>query len=214
MRVFNPPPRCCLSVSCPTCMSYGTLSVRSLLSSSLAWFKSHPEPPDDTIARKVNGSDASSFAEICGCCPSQGKVTPARPPHRNHVHRPATDERASVTQCGASSGLSSPSPSSPQASSSASPHSRCASRPSHSRCPALSLTLFLSSRNPPRSRPKTPSTSCPCPARAAPCSSCPRTSRRWRCASPPRSLSCFPGGGLYSAERAVSMEADLEMIGY
>lgn len=28
---------------------------------------------DDTIARKVNGSDASSFAKICGCCPSQGK---------------------------------------------------------------------------------------------------------------------------------------------
>ena len=28
--------------------------------------------PDDTIARKVNGSDAYSFAEICGCCPSQG----------------------------------------------------------------------------------------------------------------------------------------------
>ncbi|EJF62704.1 hypothetical protein DICSQDRAFT_154520 [Dichomitus squalens LYAD-421 SS1] len=26
---------------------------------------------DDTIARKVNGSDASSFAQICGCCPSQ-----------------------------------------------------------------------------------------------------------------------------------------------
>ncbi|GJE87997.1 M50 family metallopeptidase [Phanerochaete sordida] len=26
---------------------------------------------DDTIARKVNGSDASSFADICGCCPSQ-----------------------------------------------------------------------------------------------------------------------------------------------
>lgn len=26
---------------------------------------------DDTIARKVNGSDAYSFAEICGCCPSQ-----------------------------------------------------------------------------------------------------------------------------------------------
>ncbi|KAL1947254.1 hypothetical protein VTO73DRAFT_14215 [Trametes versicolor] len=26
---------------------------------------------DDTIARKVNGSDASAFAEICGCCPSQ-----------------------------------------------------------------------------------------------------------------------------------------------
>jgi hypothetical protein len=27
---------------------------------------------DDTIARKVNTSDASAFAEVCGCCPSQG----------------------------------------------------------------------------------------------------------------------------------------------
>ena len=27
---------------------------------------------DDTIARKVNESDASAFAQICGCCPSQG----------------------------------------------------------------------------------------------------------------------------------------------
>jgi len=27
---------------------------------------------DDTIARKVNASDASAFAHICGCCPSQG----------------------------------------------------------------------------------------------------------------------------------------------
>ncbi|KIK03967.1 hypothetical protein K443DRAFT_676288 [Laccaria amethystina LaAM-08-1] len=26
---------------------------------------------DDTIARKVNTSDASAFAEICGCCPSR-----------------------------------------------------------------------------------------------------------------------------------------------
>jgi len=26
---------------------------------------------DDTIARKVNSSDASAFAHICGCCPSQ-----------------------------------------------------------------------------------------------------------------------------------------------
>jgi len=26
---------------------------------------------DDTIKRKVNSSDASAFAEICGCCPSQ-----------------------------------------------------------------------------------------------------------------------------------------------
>ncbi|KAF7295277.1 hypothetical protein MIND_01066800 [Mycena indigotica] len=26
---------------------------------------------DDTIARKVNSSDASAFAKICGCCPSQ-----------------------------------------------------------------------------------------------------------------------------------------------
>lgn len=30
---------------------------------------------DDTIARKVNASDASAFAKICGCFPSQG--TPA-----------------------------------------------------------------------------------------------------------------------------------------
>ena len=30
---------------------------------------------DDTIARKVNGSDASSFAQVCGCCPSQGRRT-------------------------------------------------------------------------------------------------------------------------------------------
>ena len=27
---------------------------------------------DDTIARKVNSSDASAFAKICGCFPSQG----------------------------------------------------------------------------------------------------------------------------------------------
>jgi hypothetical protein len=26
---------------------------------------------DDTIARKVNSSDAAKFADICGCCPSQ-----------------------------------------------------------------------------------------------------------------------------------------------
>jgi hypothetical protein len=30
-------------------------------------------PADDTIARKVNASDASAFAKICGCFPSQGK---------------------------------------------------------------------------------------------------------------------------------------------
>ena len=32
---------------------------------------------DDTIARKVNSSDASHFAHICGCFPSQG-TTPRR----------------------------------------------------------------------------------------------------------------------------------------
>jgi len=26
---------------------------------------------DDTIARKVNSSDASAFAQVCACCPSQ-----------------------------------------------------------------------------------------------------------------------------------------------
>ena len=29
---------------------------------------------DDTVARKVNSSDASEFARICKCCPSRGKV--------------------------------------------------------------------------------------------------------------------------------------------
>ena len=29
---------------------------------------------DDTVTRKVNNSDASEFARICGCCPSRGKV--------------------------------------------------------------------------------------------------------------------------------------------
>ena len=29
---------------------------------------------DDTIARKVNTSDASQFAKICGCFPSQGII--------------------------------------------------------------------------------------------------------------------------------------------
>jgi hypothetical protein len=30
------------------------------------------EISDDTIARKVNSSDASAFAKICGCFPSRG----------------------------------------------------------------------------------------------------------------------------------------------
>jgi hypothetical protein len=34
-------------------------------------------PVDDTIARKVNASDASAFAKICGCFPSQGELVPA-----------------------------------------------------------------------------------------------------------------------------------------
>src|ERR1700722_11110740 len=32
---------------------------------------SRPPLPDDTVARKVNSADASAFARICGCCPSQ-----------------------------------------------------------------------------------------------------------------------------------------------
>ena len=31
---------------------------------------------DDTITRKVNASDASAFAHVCGCCPSQGTPSP------------------------------------------------------------------------------------------------------------------------------------------
>lgn len=30
---------------------------------------------DDTIQRKANGSDASAFAQICGCFPSQGRLS-------------------------------------------------------------------------------------------------------------------------------------------
>jgi len=26
---------------------------------------------DDTIARKLNASDAAAYARVCGCCPSQ-----------------------------------------------------------------------------------------------------------------------------------------------
>ena len=29
---------------------------------------------DDTVIRKVENSDASAFARICGCCPSRGKA--------------------------------------------------------------------------------------------------------------------------------------------
>jgi hypothetical protein len=70
---------------------------------------------DDTIARKVNSSDASAFAKICGCFPSQG--TP--PPHIFF----SCDSKSSA-KCGASSGSSSPFVSSSQAFSSASSLSR------------------------------------------------------------------------------------------
>ena len=36
--------------------------------------KLNDEGIDDTLARKVNTSDASEFARICGCCPSRGLV--------------------------------------------------------------------------------------------------------------------------------------------
>ena len=49
----------------------GTSSSAFLLSRKTHLWRLHP---DDTIARKVNGSDASAFAEICGCCPSQGNA--------------------------------------------------------------------------------------------------------------------------------------------
>ena len=37
---------------------------------------------DDTLSRKINESDASRFAELCGCCPSQGTF---RQPHLYHI---------------------------------------------------------------------------------------------------------------------------------
>src|SRR5882757_2371894 len=59
-----------LSALCLVCTSCGTSSVcifshtHDRLSHALQ---------DDTIRRKVNNSDASAFAEICGCCPSRGE---------------------------------------------------------------------------------------------------------------------------------------------
>lgn len=103
-------------MSCLTCTSCGTLSVGSLSSSRVLQRNPKPSPPDDTIARKVNGSDASSFAQICGCCPSQG-THPL--PHLSRNLSLTVDR-----QCGASSGSSRPSPSSQLASSSASSRSR------------------------------------------------------------------------------------------
>lgn len=57
------------SGSCPACMFYGMLSVCRPLTEipTILMY------PDDTIARKVNESDASAFAKICGCFPSQGE---------------------------------------------------------------------------------------------------------------------------------------------
>lgn len=47
---------------------YATSTARTRLTDS------RNLPSDDTIARKVNTSDASAYAEICGCCPSKGTV--------------------------------------------------------------------------------------------------------------------------------------------
>jgi hypothetical protein len=47
-------------------------------------------PIDDTIARKVNASDASAFTHICGCFPSQG------PPSTKFHGRAFTDNEITV----------------------------------------------------------------------------------------------------------------------
>ena len=47
--------------------------IGMLLFSSRSQILTHKRISDDTIARKVNSSDASAFAHICGCCPSQGR---------------------------------------------------------------------------------------------------------------------------------------------
>ena len=79
-------------------------------------------PTDDTIARKVNTSDASAFAKICGCFPSQGTLIIALFLPAWHV---LTAERF-FSKCGASSGSSSRSSFSFWASWSASSRSRYA----------------------------------------------------------------------------------------
>lgn len=63
-------------------------------------------PVDDTIARKVNASDASAFAKICGCFPSQGALVTA------FSERRAVLTTEFLTKFGASSGSSSRSSSS------------------------------------------------------------------------------------------------------
>jgi hypothetical protein len=60
-------------------MSFGTSLVRLFFCSEMGWQWSliiigGVTPTDDTIARKVNTSDASAFAKICGCFPSQGTL--------------------------------------------------------------------------------------------------------------------------------------------
>ena len=54
------------------CMGYNRLVGMGMNISSRTYSKSLVL--DDTVVRKVENSDASAFARICGCCPSQGKV--------------------------------------------------------------------------------------------------------------------------------------------
>ena len=53
-------------------MPYGMWLVSTILCFSTRYLFN--TCADDTIARKVNTSDASQFAKICGCFPSQGIV--------------------------------------------------------------------------------------------------------------------------------------------
>ncbi|KAH9935811.1 peptidase M50B-like-domain-containing protein [Amylocystis lapponica] len=53
---------------------------------------------DDTVARKVNSSDASAFADICGCCPSQAfKETAAQQASDSEKFLPVPGSSAAST---------------------------------------------------------------------------------------------------------------------
>lgn len=68
--------RSCSSASCHVCMFCGISSVS--IYASIVHVKPSKPPKDDTLARKVNTSDASIFAKQFGCCPSRGMT----------IHRP------------------------------------------------------------------------------------------------------------------------------
>ena len=120
----------------------------------------------------MNGSDASSFAEICGCCPSQG-------PYTHLALHSYSLELTGSAQSGESSGSSKPSCSSRQASSSASSRSRCALLGAQFHLEPFAEVWSCVHSNRQSNRRKTRRISCLCLGRAPRCNSyLPRYQRR------------------------------------